>query len=136
MYETGTWRVRPGTRVTFGRDPQSTVVLPINDLGISRSAGSFACQHDVWWLSNDSSSSMLYVSADLGFRVDLPPGMRIPIEQWHAKVRLNGMFGSYTLRLRLPHLDADEPERPGADDERSQPADGDTEANKATSPHV
>src|SRR5215472_10646606 len=117
MYETGTWRVRPGTRLTFGRDQQSTVLLPMQDLGISRTAGSFASQHDLWWLSNDSSSSMLYLSADLGFRVDLPPGMRTPIEHWHAKVRLNGMLASYTLRLRLPHLDAeDDLLEPGAAD--------------------
>jgi hypothetical protein len=137
MYETGTWRVRPGERFTFGRDAESTVVLPMKDLGISRTAGSFAHQHDLWWLSNDSSSSMLYLSADLGFRVDLPPGMRVPIEQWHAKVRLNGMFGSsYTLRLRLPHLDGEEPEPQGAGDQRSQAAEGEAEANRVTSPHA
>ncbi len=136
MYETGTWRVRPGDRFTFGRDAESTAVLPMHDLGLSRTAGSFTCQHGLWWLSNDSSSSMLYLSADLGFRVDLPPGMRIPIEQWHAKVRLNGRLGSYTLRLRLPHLDAEEPEHAGGGTQRSQPAEGSTAAHKATSPHV
>jgi hypothetical protein len=31
---------------------------------------------------------MLYLSADRGFRVDLPPGMQISVQQWHAKVRL------------------------------------------------
>jgi hypothetical protein len=108
MYEKGTWRVRPSERFTFGREATCTAVLPANDLGISRSAGSLVCEHDLWWLSNDSSSSMLYLTADLGFRVDLPPGMRTPIEHWHAKVRLNGMLGSYTLRLRLPHLDSDD----------------------------
>jgi hypothetical protein len=128
--------VRPGTRVTFGRDPQSTVVLPMNDLGISRTAGSFACQHEVWWLSNDSSSSMLYVTADLGFRVDLPPGMRTPIEQWHAKVRLNGMSASYELRLRLPHLDSEEPEPADADGAPLESGEGGTAKRKATSPHV
>ena len=35
--------------------------------------------------------------------------MRIPLQQWHAKVRLNGVLGNYTVRLRLPHLD-DEPD--------------------------
>jgi hypothetical protein len=109
MYEKGTWRVQPGDRVTFGREPSSTIVLPIDDLGISRTAGSMECRDGVWWLSNDSSSSMLYLSADLGFRVDLPPGMRVPVEQWHAKVRLAGMLTNYTLRLRLPHLDDGEP---------------------------
>ena len=133
MYETGTWRVRPGTKVTFGRDQQSTVVLPTNDLGISRTAGSFAWQHDMWWLSNDSASSMLYLSGDLGFRVDLPPGMRTPIEQWHAKVRLNGKLASHELRLRLPFLDDDEPEGTAAGGEQLA-ADG--TARKATSPHV
>lgn len=136
MYETGTWRVRPGEVFTFGRDAESTAVLPTSDLGISRTAGSFACRHGLWWLSNDSSSSMLYLTADLGFRVDLPPGMRTPIEQWHAKVRLNGKLGTYTLRLRLPHLDDEEPGHPGVGDEQSQPAEGDAEAVKVTSPHA
>src|SRR5262249_54796438 len=46
--------------------------------------------------------------------VDLPPGMRAPVQQWHAKVRLQGLLDSYTLRLRLPDLD-DVPEHdPGA----------------------
>ena len=58
-----------------------------------------------WWLRNDSSSSMLYLSGDRGFRVDLPPGMRTPVQQWHAKVRLQGVMDSYMLRLRLPDLD-------------------------------
>lgn len=136
MYETGTWRVRPGDKFSFGRDVECTVALPISDLGISRTAGSFTCHQGLWWLSNDSSSSMLYLSADLGFRVDLPPGMRTPIEQWHAKVRLNGMLGSYTLRLRLPHLDGDEPEQASGGDDRSRPADGDTGVHETTSPHV
>jgi len=56
-----------------------------------------------WWLCNDSSSSVLYLSGDRGFRVDLPPGMRTPVQQWHAKVRLQGVTDSYMLRLRLPN---------------------------------
>src|SRR5205823_9712851 len=28
-----------------------------------------------------------------------------PVQQWHAKVRLQGVWDSYTLRLRLPDLD-------------------------------
>ena len=69
--------------------------------------------HDgAWWLRNDSSSSMLYLSGDRGFQVDLPPGMQIPVQQWHAKVRLQGVFNSYTLRLRLPDLD-DMPDQDG-----------------------
>lgn len=110
MFELNTWRVRPGERFTFGRAPTCSAVMGADDRGVSRTAGSFACADGVWWLSNDSASSMLYLTGDLGFRADLPPGMRIPIEQWHAKVRLNGTQDSYTLRLRLPHLDEDEPD--------------------------
>jgi hypothetical protein len=36
--------------------------------------------------------------------------MRAPVQQWHAKIRLQGALGSYTLRLRLPDLD-DVPEQ-------------------------
>jgi hypothetical protein len=107
MYQSGTWRAEPGHRITFGRDPASTIVLPADDLGLSRTAGSLECLNGIWWLSNDSTSSMLYLSADLGFRVDLPPGMRIPVEQWRARIRLNGLAIAYNLRLRLPHLDGE-----------------------------
>jgi hypothetical protein len=104
MHESGTWRTRPGQVLTFGRGAGSTIRLPA-DRGVSRSAGSLVFRGGAWWLHNDSSSSVLYVSGDRGFRVDLPPGMRAPVQQWHAKIRLQGTLGSYTLRLRLPELD-------------------------------
>jgi hypothetical protein len=110
MHETGTWRVKPDEQFTFGRAPACTLRLPADDRGISRRAGSFDCIGDSWWLSNDSASSMLYLSGDRGFRADLPPGLRIPLQQWHAKVRLDGLLTSYTIRLRLPHLDEEEPQ--------------------------
>jgi hypothetical protein len=114
MHESGTWRVRPGQVLTFGRGAGCTITLPAADRGVSRSAGSLAFEQGTWWLRNDSSSSVLFVSGDRGFRVDLPPGMRAPVQQWHAKVRLPGLLDSYTLRLRLPDLD-DVPEHdPGA----------------------
>jgi FHA domain len=105
MYESRTWCVRPGETVTFGRAPTCSVALPAEDRGVSRSAGSVRYHDGAWWLHNDSKSSLLYVSGDRGFRVDLPPGMQIPVQQWHAKVRLNGVLRDYTLRLRLPDLD-------------------------------
>jgi predicted component of type VI protein secretion system len=113
MFETGTWRVPSTQRCTFGRAPTCDVVLPNADRGVSRNAGSLDFQHGAWWLTNASASSMLYVTGDLGFRADLPPGMRFPLQQWHAKVRLDGVLTSYVLRLRLPDLD-DEVE-PGID---------------------
>jgi hypothetical protein len=105
MFETGTWRVPSTQRCTFGRAPTCDVVLPDADRGVSRNAGSFDFGHGTWWLTNASASSMLYVTGDLGFRADLPPGMRLPLQQWHAKVRLDGVLTSYVLRLRLPDLD-------------------------------
>jgi len=105
MYESRTWRVRPGRTVTFGRAPTCCVVLPADDRGLSRSAGSLEYAGEAWWLRNDSSSSLLYLTGDRGFRVDLPPGMRIPVQQRHAKIRLNGVLADYTVRLRLPDLD-------------------------------
>jgi hypothetical protein len=105
MHESGTWRIRPGQVLTFGRGAGCTVQLPAADRGVSRSAGSLVFEQGTWWLRNDSSSSVLFVSGDRGFRVDLPPGMRAPVQQWHAKVRLQGLLDSYTLRLRLPGLD-------------------------------
>jgi len=105
MHESGTWRARPGQILTFGRGADCMIRLCAGDRGVSRSAGHLAFQDKAWWVHNDSSSSLLYVSGDRGFRVDLPPGMRMPVQQWHAKIRLQGMLDSYTLRLRLPDLD-------------------------------
>jgi hypothetical protein len=105
MYESRTWRVRPGKPFTFGRDPACCAVLPAMDRGVSRNAGSFSHQDGSWWLRNDSGSSVLCMLGDRGFRVDLPPGLGVPLQQWHAKVILNGALGPYTLRLRLPGLD-------------------------------
>jgi predicted component of type VI protein secretion system len=118
MFEAGTWRVRPGEKFTFGRAKTCSLVLPDDDRGVSRTAGSFESIADSWWLANDSASSMLYLQGDRGFRADLPPGMRMPLQQWHAKVRVDGVHASYTIRLRLPHLDDedhDELDEPAAE---------------------
>jgi hypothetical protein len=123
MYESGTWRVQPGQTVTFGRGQACTIKLPTSDHGLSRSAGSLDYHDGAWWLCNDSSSSVLYLSGDRGFRVDLPPGMRTPVQQWHAKVRLQGVTDSYTLRLRLPDLD-DLPDLPDPEGEPAQARGG------------
>jgi hypothetical protein len=122
MFETGTWRVPSTQRCTFGRAPTCDVVLPNADRGVSRNAGSFDYQHGSWWLTNSSASSMLYVTGDLGFRADLPPGMRLPLQQWHAKVRLDGVVASYVLRLRIPDLDDDTDAIPVGDEAAPEPA--------------
>ena len=105
MYELGTWRVRPGELFTFGRAPECSVVLPAADRGVSRHAGTFRFHDGCWWLSNDSSSCVMCVLGDRAFRVDLPPGLAVPLQQWQAKVAVAGVLGRYTLRLRLPDLD-------------------------------
>jgi hypothetical protein len=128
MYQAQTWRLRPGETFTFGRAPESSAVLPATDRALSRSAGSFSYQSDFWWVRNDSRSSLLYLTGDLGFRVDLPPGLRIPLQQWHIKIRLQGALGDYTLRLRLPDLDdvADLPDEPEDAEAEDEAADGPT----------
>jgi hypothetical protein len=108
MFETGTWRVQPDRQCSFGRAAACDIVLPDDDRGISRNAGSFAWRHDAWWIANTSKSSLLFLTGDKGFRADLPPGMALPLQQWHAKVRLDGILNSYTLRIRLPDLDSDD----------------------------
>ena len=105
MFGSQTWRVRPGETFTFGRAPACSAVLPLADRGVSRNAGSFVYQDRSWWLRNDSSSCVLWLLGDRGFRVDLPPGLQVPLQQWHAKVTLTGALDSYTLWLRLPDLD-------------------------------
>jgi hypothetical protein len=106
MYESQTWRVRPGEPFTFGRAPGCSALLPSADRGISRNAGSFRYHGESWWVRNDSSSSVLCLLGDRGFRVDLPPGLEVPLRQWHAKVTLTGTLDCYTLWLRLPDLDS------------------------------
>jgi hypothetical protein len=119
MFESGTWRVKPGEQLTFGRANTCVVVLPGADRGVSRNAGSLDWRGGLWWLTNASASSMLYLAGDLGFRADIPPGMALPLQQWHAKVRVDGVLDSYTLRLRLPDLD----EEPDAEEEPGQAAE-------------
>jgi len=123
MFGPGVWRAVPGQTITFGRGKGCTIKLPAADRALSRSAGSFSFHDGAWWLRNDSSSSLLYLSGDRGFRVDLPPGMHIPVQQWHARVRLQGVLDSYTLRLRLPDLDdvPDQGGEPGQASDRSVP---------------
>lgn len=129
MFESGTWRIKPGQQFTFGRAPTCSAVLPMDDLGVSRTAGSFGCQDGTWWLANDSASSMLYLSGDLGFRADLPPGLKLPLQQWHAKVRIDGLLASYTLRMRLPHLDDEDDELVPA-----QPDEGENQQESVRAP--
>jgi hypothetical protein len=80
MHESGTWRMQPGQTLTFGRGQACTIKLPASDRGLSRSAGSLSFRDGCWWLHNDSASSVLYLSGDRGFRVDLPPGMQTPVQ--------------------------------------------------------
>ena len=117
MFDSGTWRVRPGEQLTFGRASTCTLALPGDDRGVSRNAGSFDWRGGFWWLTNASASSMLYLAGDLGFKADIPPGMALPLQQWHAKVRIDGVIDSYTLRLRLPDLDEE-----SDDDDDESPA--------------
>jgi hypothetical protein len=120
MYESQTWRLKPDETFTFGRAPTSSAILPAGDYGLSRRAGSFSYNFDSWWVRNESGSSLLYLSGDLGFRVDLPPGMQAPLQQWHIKIRLHGVLADYTLRLRLPDLD-DTPDVPSAAESAARP---------------
>jgi predicted component of type VI protein secretion system len=120
MFGTSTWRVRPDEQFTFGRAKTCNAVLPNDDRGVSRNAGSFEWRAGSWWLANASASSMLYLSGDLGFRADIPPGMALPLQQWHAKVRLDGILDSYTLRIRLPDLDDEDD---GDEDDQIQAAE-------------
>jgi hypothetical protein len=105
MFGKGTWRATPAERLTFGRANTCNIALPNEDRGVSRNAGSFDWRGGFWWLANSSASSMLYLTGDMGFRADIPPGLALPLQQWHAKVRVDGMLDSYTLRMRLPDLD-------------------------------
>jgi hypothetical protein len=109
MYGPRSWRVRPGETFTFGRSKKCTVVLDAADRGLSRTAGSLRYHDGTWWVHNDSHACLLFVTGDRGFRADLPPGLALPLQQWHAKLRLAGGQGNYTLLIRLPD-DSDEPE--------------------------
>ena len=110
MYGPRSWRVRAGESFTFGRSKKCTVVLDEADRGLSRTAGSLHYRDGTWWVQNDSRACLLFVTGDRGFRADLPPGMAMPLQQWHAKLRLTGGLGHYTLLVRLP--DEDDEVRP------------------------
>ena len=103
MYESQTWRVHPGEPFTFGRSPQCSAVLPMADRGLSRTAGSFRHHDRWWWLHNDSGSSVLCLLGDRGFRVDLPPGLQVPLQQWHAKVTLTGEGNGFVRTVSTTH---------------------------------
>lgn len=105
MYGARSWRLGPPETFTFGRSKSCSALLHAADRGLSRRAGSLQHHDGAWWIHNDSHACLLYVSGDRGFRADIPPGMRLPLQQWHAKVRLTGALGNYTLLLRLPDLD-------------------------------
>jgi len=125
MFDANTWRVQPAERFTFGRAKTCNAVLPNDDRGVSRNAGSFEWRNGCWWLTNTSASSMLFLTGDRGFKADIPAGMALPIQQWHAKVRLEGLLDSYTLRVRLPDLDEEEDDDPGeadGEDASAEPA--------------
>ncbi|HEY2238064.1 MAG TPA: FHA domain-containing protein [Streptosporangiaceae bacterium] len=109
MYGPRSWRVQPGETLTFGRSKKCTIVLDAADRGLSRTAGSLRCHDGIWWVHNDSHACLLFVTGDRGFRADLPPGLSLPLQQWHAKLRLAGGQGNYSLLVRLPD-DSDEPE--------------------------
>ncbi|MBV9792695.1 MAG: FHA domain-containing protein [Actinobacteria bacterium] len=111
MFGPRSWPIEPGETFSFGRSERCTVVLSRDDRSLSRTAGSLRWHDGFWWARNDSQAGLLYVTGDRGFRADLAPGMRIPLQQWHAKLRLTGGRGSYTLLVRLPGLD-DEPTGP------------------------
>jgi hypothetical protein len=56
---------------------------------------------------------MLCMLGDRGCWANLPPGLQVPLQQWHAKVTADGVLGLDTPRLRLPGID-DAPEPCGA----------------------
>lgn len=118
MYGARSWAVTPGEAFTFGRSRTCSAVLSASDRGVSRQAGSLRYHDGAWWIHNDSRACLLYVTGDRGFRADIPPGMRLPLQQWHAKVRLTGGLGTYTLLVRLPELDR-QPQEPARADERT-----------------
>ena len=120
MYGARSWTVKPGEAFTFGRGRACSAVLSADDRGVSRQAGSLRHHDGAWWIHNDSRASLLYVTGDRGFRADIPPGMRLPLQQWHAKVRLTGGLGTYTLLVRLPELD----HQPGDTDAADQASAG------------
>lgn len=112
MYGPRSWRVRPGETLTFGRSKKCMIVLDSADRGLSRTAGSLRFHDGTWWVHNDSHACLLFVTGDRGFRADLPPGLALPLQQWHAKLRLAGGMGNYTLLVRLPEENDESGPRP------------------------
>ncbi len=61
MFQSGTWRARPGETLTFGRGKDCAIRLPAGGRGLSRSAGSFSFRDGTWWVRKDSSTSLLHL---------------------------------------------------------------------------
>ncbi len=73
------WELVPGEVLTFGRASSCTVCLDVDDLGISRLAGSVEHEAGTWWLLNRSTARALTASDELGIRSVLAPGRRLAV---------------------------------------------------------
>ena len=113
MFEAGTWRVRPEEQFTFGRAKTCYAGAARTTTAASPQRRQLrVARADSWWLANASASSMLYLPGTGASAPTSRRAWRCPLQQWHAKVRLDGMLDSYTLRMRLPR-----PGRRGPDDD-------------------
>lgn len=64
--------VTPPEPFTFGRHESCSYVLDPLDRGISRVAGAFVWENEVWWIVNRSTKRALHVVDPLGLSVPLP----------------------------------------------------------------
>lgn len=104
--------VEPGQTLTFGRAPDCTVCLDVEDAAISRVAGALTYDRGTWWLTNRSTVRPLAVVDDLGFRSVLAPGRRIAVEA-PTKVLVDGSRGSHALAIDVARP-AGDPQTPDA----------------------
>jgi hypothetical protein len=98
MYEAQTWRVRPGEPFTFGRAPDFTRRTACGRSGRVAQRRESASTTGGGGCTTTAFSRCIITR---GFRADLPPA-QVPLQQWHAKVTVNGTLGNYTPRLRRP----------------------------------
>jgi len=103
--------------LSFGRDSSNSVVLPIDDVGLSRRAGEVLHRDGQWWVVNASSSRPFEVVDDLGFSSVVAPGRRLALDG-EATVVVTGTVRRHALVIRVPTDDT------GSADHGPSAADG------------
>jgi hypothetical protein len=105
-----TLEVSEADSVTFGRSDRCTVRLSPIDEGVSRWAGSLACESGTWWITNESETRPFEVVDEMGFSHPIGPGLRYAVAGGRVEVVIAGLVHRYCLAVAVTP-----PDRPAGD---------------------